>query len=103
MDYLPSLVIVDYGFGQDDNSDEDSFVGGNVDDPELEDDDWEEESLLSPSRRLKIIGLAHFSIKEFPISDRIKDAPASSFSVDEADAHIRMYWERIPFLFLIVS
>jgi hypothetical protein len=101
LDFLPGLVIVSYDY---EDLDDDS-LWANSDELETksitdvtEVEEWSSNDIrevegfdsksTSEVGQRRFIRLAHFSIKEFLTSDRIKKGPASSFSVNEDDAHI---------------
>ncbi len=45
---------------------------------------------VDQDRKWKLIRLAHFSIKEYLVSERIHDSPSTRFSVAETNAHLHI-------------
>jgi ankyrin repeat domain-containing protein 50 len=41
-------------------------------------------------KKAEVVELAHFSIKEYLISERIREGPAAKFSIIENDAHLHV-------------
>jgi ankyrin repeat domain-containing protein 50 len=84
--FLPSLVIVHYEGYSDDSDGSASWESSITDDGDPNSKvDSEDDSGAEAS----IVTLAHFSIKEFLVSDRIKVDPIAPFSFNEDDAHTR--------------
>jgi ankyrin repeat domain-containing protein 50 len=68
-----SLVVLGNGDMQDTDEDDDQGKNGNEEDENVQ--------------ARKIVSFAHFSVKEYLISERIRQGPASSFSVSASAAH----------------
>jgi ankyrin repeat domain-containing protein 50 len=73
LDICSSLVVLGNGDKQDTDEDDDQSKNGN-----------EEDEKVQPR---EIVSFAHFSVKEYLISERIRKGPASSFSVSASAAH----------------
>ena len=59
-------------------------------DDDLEDDETDNTSANSTSRAKVMVRLAHFSVKEYLVSDRIRTSSAASFSIEEKASNARI-------------
>ena len=86
LDLCSSLVIS----VETDSDGDDEVHFDPVSDDDLEDDKVHTISATSTSRATGIVKLAHYSVKEYLVSDRIRTGSAASFSIDEEASNSRI-------------